>query len=68
MVLRVSRYGGDFAKDEAVSAVVGGTLPVPVVTARGDTHGWAYAVSDRLVRLPRSVRTGGARRLTEVGP
>lgn len=29
MVLRVSRYGGDFAKDEAVSAVVGGTLPVP---------------------------------------
>jgi hypothetical protein len=25
MVLRVSRYGGDFAKDEAVSAVVDGS-------------------------------------------
>jgi hygromycin-B 4-O-kinase len=48
MVLRVSRYGGDFAKDEAVSAVVGGTLPVPAVTARGETGGWAYAVSERL--------------------
>jgi hypothetical protein len=34
MVLRVSRYDGDFAKDEAVSAVVGGMLPVPAITAR----------------------------------
>ena len=48
MVLRVSRYGGDFAKDEVVSVVVGGALPVPAVTARGETHGWAYAVSERL--------------------
>jgi len=48
MVLRVSRYGGDFAKDEAVSTVVGGTLPVPAVTARGESGGWAYAVSERL--------------------
>ena len=48
MVLRVSRYGGDFAKDEAVSSVVGGMLPVPAVTARGDARGWAYAVSQRL--------------------
>jgi hypothetical protein len=45
MVLRVSRYGGDFAKDEAVSAVVGDMLPVPAITARGAAHGWAYAVS-----------------------
>jgi hygromycin-B 4-O-kinase len=52
MVLRVSRHGGDFAKDEAVSAVVGGTLAVPAVTARGETHGWAYAVSERLTGTP----------------
>jgi hygromycin-B 4-O-kinase len=48
MVLRVSRHGGDFAKDALVSAVVAGALPVPAVTARGETHGWAYAVSERL--------------------
>ncbi|GAA0552651.1 hypothetical protein GCM10010172_38860 [Paractinoplanes ferrugineus] len=48
MVLRVSRHGGDFAKDEAVGAVVGGTLPVPRVTVRGEIDGWAYAVSQRL--------------------
>jgi hypothetical protein len=52
MVLRVSRYGGDFAKDEAVSAVVGGMLRVPAITARGETHGWAYAVSERLTGTP----------------
>jgi len=52
MVLRVSRYGGDFAKDEAVSAVVGGLLPVPAVTARGETGEWAYAVSERLTGTP----------------
>src|SRR6185369_16959433 len=52
MVLRVSRHGGDFAKDEAVSTVVGGTLPVPAVTARGETGGWAYAVSERLTGTP----------------
>jgi len=48
MVLRISRYGGDFAKDETVSAVVGGLLPVPAITVRGETDGWAYAVSERL--------------------
>ena len=48
MVLRVSRHGGDFAKDEAVSMVVGDALPVPAVTHRGETDGWAYAVSHRL--------------------
>ena len=48
MVLRVSRHGGDFAKDETIGAVVGGMLPVPAVTARGEVHGWAYAVSQRL--------------------
>jgi hygromycin-B 4-O-kinase len=48
MVLRISRYGGDFAKDEAVSAVVRGTLPVPAITVRGEIDGWAYAVSERL--------------------
>ncbi|GIF22459.1 hygromycin-B 4-O-kinase [Actinoplanes tereljensis] len=48
VVLRVSRHGGDFAKDEAVSTVVGGTLPVPAIIARGASHGWAYAVSERL--------------------
>ena len=52
MVLRVSRYGGDFAKDEAVGAVVRGRLPVPAVTARGETGGWAYAVSERLTGTP----------------
>jgi hygromycin-B 4-O-kinase len=52
MVLRVSRYGGDFAKDEAVSAVVGGTLPVPAITARGEAAGWAYAVSERFTGTP----------------
>jgi hygromycin-B 4-O-kinase len=48
MVLRVSRHGGDFAKDEVVSAVVGAMLPVPAVTVRGEIGGWAYAVSERL--------------------
>lgn len=48
MVLRVSRHGEDFAKDEAVGAIVGGTLPVPRVTVRGESGGWAYAVSERL--------------------
>lgn len=52
MVLRVSRYGADFAKDEAVSAAVRGILPVPAVTARGETAGWAYAVSERLTGTP----------------
>jgi hypothetical protein len=52
MVLRVSRNDGDFAKDEAVGAVVGSTLPVPAVTARGETHRWAYAVSERLTGTP----------------
>jgi hygromycin-B 4-O-kinase len=52
MVLRVSRYGGDFAKDEVVGAVAAGTLPVPAVTARGETHGWAYAVSERSTGTP----------------
>jgi hygromycin-B 4-O-kinase len=52
MVLRVSRHGGDFAKDEAVSAVVGGMLPVPEITVRGETHGWAYALSQRLTGTP----------------
>jgi hygromycin-B 4-O-kinase len=51
-VLRVSRYGGDFAKDETVGAVAGGMLPVPTVTARGETHGWAYATSERLTGTP----------------
>jgi hygromycin-B 4-O-kinase len=48
MVLRISRYGGDFAKDEAVSAVARGMVPVPAITVRGETGGWAYAVSQRL--------------------
>jgi hygromycin-B 4-O-kinase len=48
MVLRVSRHGGDFAKDEIVSAAVGRALPVPEVIVRGETHGWAYALSERL--------------------
>jgi hygromycin-B 4-O-kinase len=48
MVLRVSRYGGDFAKDEAVSVVVRGMLPVPAVVVRGEIGGWAYAVAERL--------------------
>jgi hygromycin-B 4-O-kinase len=52
MVLRVSRHGGDFAKDETVSKVVGGVLPVPAIVARGETGGWAYAVSERLTGTP----------------
>src|SRR4051794_28604390 len=60
MVLRVSRYGGDFAKDEAVSAAVGGTLPVPVITARGEIAGWAYAVSERLTGTPLDDLDAGA--------
>jgi len=52
MVLRVSRYGGDFAKDEVVSSVVGAQLPVPAITVRGEVHGWAYAVSERLTGTP----------------
>lgn len=51
-VLRVSRHGGDFAKDEAVAAAVRGMLPVPAVTARGEAGGWAYAVSERLTGTP----------------
>ena len=52
MVLRVSRHGGDFAKDEAVAGVVRGVLPVPAITVRGETAGWAYAVSERLTGTP----------------
>jgi hygromycin-B 4-O-kinase len=51
-VLRISRHGGDFAKDEAVGAVVTGTLPVPAVMLRGETQGWAYAVSERKTGTP----------------
>src|SRR5258707_6724823 len=43
MVLRVSRHGGDFAKDEAVSAGVGGALPVPSGTGPRADHRCAYA-------------------------
>jgi hygromycin-B 4-O-kinase len=52
MVLRISRHGDDFAKDETVGAVVGGALPVPAVTVRGETHGWAYAISERKSGTP----------------
>jgi hygromycin-B 4-O-kinase len=51
-VLRVSRHGGDFAKDEAVGRAAGGVLPVPAITARGEAGGWAYAVSERLWGTP----------------
>jgi hypothetical protein len=49
-VLRISRYGGDFAKDEAVSTVGGDLLPVPGL--------------DRLLRHPRALgRRGPERRV-----
>jgi len=51
MVLRVG-HGADFAKDAAVAAVAGGTLPVPAVTARGQASGWVYAVSERATGTP----------------
>jgi hygromycin-B 4-O-kinase len=60
MVLRVSRYGDDFAKDEAVGAAVRGTLPVPAITARGEAGGWAYAVSERLTGTPLDDLDGSA--------
>ncbi|MEV4343266.1 phosphotransferase [Actinoplanes sp. NPDC049596] len=47
MVLRVSRHGGDFVKDETVGTAARGLLPVPAVTVRGEAGGWAYAVSER---------------------
>ncbi|WP_189082271.1 phosphotransferase family protein [Mangrovihabitans endophyticus] len=52
MVLRVSRYGEDFAKDETVATVARSVLPVPAVAARGETSGWAYALSERLTGTP----------------
>lgn len=52
MVLRVGRHGADFAKDAVVAEVAGSTVPVPAVTARGETGGWAYAVSARAAGTP----------------
>jgi hypothetical protein len=35
VVLRISQYSGDFAKDEADGAVACGMPPVPAITIRG---------------------------------
>ncbi len=52
VVLRVGRYGADFAKDAVVAEVARGTLPVPAVMARGEVGGWAFAVSERATGIP----------------
>ncbi|WP_440571901.1 phosphotransferase family protein [Streptomyces sp. KR2] len=48
VVLRVGAHGEDFAKDEVVARLAVPGLPVPPVLARGETEGWAYAVSGRV--------------------
>jgi hypothetical protein len=52
MVLRVSRYGGDFAKDEAVSAVVGGTLPASRTAAYRSWPQYLLATEHETPRVP----------------
>jgi hygromycin-B 4-O-kinase len=51
VVLRVGRYGEDFAKDAIIGSVVT-DLPVPAVYRRGERDGWAYAVSARATGTP----------------
>ncbi len=47
-VIRFSRYGDDFAKDDRAGRYASQHLPIPVVVERGEVRGGWYAITPRV--------------------